>query len=137
MARLPLPIAEESQLTPVQRRARASLLLGWPVALGGASLLLSLGDIPLCAFRQLTGRPCPLCGGTRACAALAEGDLLAAWQAHPGLLPLIAIAAAHSVQIAHEAWSGRPSGHRRINSTAWLAGGVYLTVNWLLRLWSS
>ena len=30
-------------------------------------------DIPLCGFRWLTGRPCPLCGLTHAIFALAKG----------------------------------------------------------------
>jgi hypothetical protein len=29
--------------------------------------------LPLCGFRRLTGRPCPLCGLTRAMFALAKG----------------------------------------------------------------
>jgi hypothetical protein len=81
-------------------------LLGWPLALGVAPLLLATG-VPLCGFRHLTGQPCPLCGGTHACAALAQGDLMVAWQANPGLIPLFVIAAAHAAQLAWEAWLGR------------------------------
>jgi hypothetical protein len=108
-------------------------LLGWPLALGAAPLLLADG-LPLCGFRHLTGQPCPLCGGTHACAALAQGDLLAAWQANPGLMPLVVIAAAHAVQLAWEAWRGRRVTRWRIGPTAWQAGGLFLMGAWGLRL---
>jgi len=125
---------EVETLSDADRQWRSVVVLGWPLALGIAPVLVALGDVPLCAFRQLTGRPCPLCGGTRACAALAEGNLLVAWQANPGLLPLLAIAAAHSVQLAHEAWTGRSWTRWRIGPTPWLAGTAFLLGSWGLRL---
>lgn len=122
-------------LTSPERQGRAALTLCWPAALGAAPFMLSLGDIPLCAFRQLTGRPCPLCGGTHACAALVEGDFMAAWQANPGLMPLLVIAAAHTVQLAYEAWAGRRIGQAwRIGSGLWGIGGAALVLAWVLRL---
>lgn len=122
-------------LSNPERQWRVGLTLCWPAALGSAPLLLSLGDIPLCAFRQLSGRPCPLCGGTHACAALVEGDLMAAWQANPGLMPLLVIAAAHTVQLAFEAWSGRRVvGRWRIGAGLWALGGAALLTGWMLRL---
>lgn len=123
---LPLSIAD--------RQWRSVLVLGWPLSLGLAPALVALGDVPLCAFRQLTGRPCPLCGGTRACAALVEGNLAAAWQANSGLFPLLVIAAAHSVQLAHEAWTGRRWTRWHIGPGPWLAATAFLIGNWLLRL---
>jgi hypothetical protein len=121
-------------LSRPERQWRAALTLGWPLALGAAPLLLSLGDVPLCAFRQLTGRPCPLCGGTRACAALAEGNLMAAWQANPGLMPLFALAAVHVSQLAYEAWSGRKVTRWQIGPGLWGAGTTFLLCDWVLRL---
>jgi disulfide bond formation protein DsbB len=102
--------------------------------LGAAPLLLSLGNVPLCAFRQLTGKPCPLCGGTRACAALVEGNLMAAWQANPGLMPLLTIAAVHASQLAYEAWSGRKLTRWQIGPGTWSAGAAFLLCDWVLRL---
>ena len=108
--------------------------MAWPLALAAAPLMLKLGDVPLCAFRQLSGRPCPLCGGTHACAALVEGNFSAAWQANPGLLPLIMVAAAHSIKLACEAWAGRDLGGDAAFKQAWLAAGVVLCGAWVLRL---
>ena len=124
----------KSLLSKPERQWRAAVTLGWPLALGAAPILVSLGDVPLCAFRQLSGRPCPLCGGTHACAALVEGDFLAAWQANPGILPLLAIAAAHTVQLAYEALSGRRLGSWRVGTGMWFGGGTILVILWCLRL---
>ena len=59
--------------------------------------------IPLrCPFRALTGLPCLTCGGTRAMAALARGDLQAALSFNPLVsltaLALVAFACASSWQ---------------------------------------
>ena len=117
-----------------QRQWRAALTLCWPLALGAAPLLLAVEQVPLCAFRELSGLPCPLCGGTHAYAALAQGDLLAAWQANPGLMPLLAIASVHTVQLAYEAWRGRPAERWRMGTGAWSAGAAILLGGWILRL---
>jgi len=95
---------------------------------------MSLGKLPVCAFRHFSGLPCPLCGGTHACAALLHGDLLAAWQANPGVLVLLAVAAAHTGVLAHEALSGRRHDTGRFWSLAWAGGGAILLVAWGLRL---
>jgi hypothetical protein len=121
-------------LTGPQRQLRAALTLGWPLALLGAPLVLSLGDLPLCGFRHLTGLPCPLCGGTRACAALVDGNFLAAWQLNAGLMVLLTLAAAHSVQMGVEAWTGQRLQRWRIGADAWRAGLIVLMVGWVLRL---
>ena len=121
-------------LSPPERQWRSAVVLGWPLALLGAPVVLSLGDLPLCGFRHLTGVPCPLCGGTRACAALVDGNFFAAWQLNPGLLLLLALAAVHSVQLGFEAWTGRPVQRWRIGADAWRAGLAVLLVGWVLRL---
>jgi hypothetical protein len=127
-------MADTGLLSPPERQWRSALVLGWPLALLGAPAVLSLGELPLCGFKHLTGVPCPLCGGTRACAALVDGNLLAAWQANPGLLVLLAIAAAHSVQLGIEAWTGRRVQRWRMGPDAWRAGVVVLMAGWVLRL---
>jgi len=47
-------------------------------------------DLPLCGFRWLTGRPCPLCGLTHAIFALAKGRVVEALHFH--LLSPLAVA---------------------------------------------
>ena len=127
-------IPEGERLGDSERQRRAAVTLGWPIALGAAPILVSLGDVPLCAFRQLSGRPCPLCGGTHACAALVEGDFLAVWQANPGILPLLAIAAAHTAQLAYEALSGyRVDSGLRVGKRTWIVGGAILLSVWGMR----
>jgi len=59
----------------------ALLTLLWCVSLPAEPLY------PLCGFHWLTGRPCPLCGLTRALFALAKGQWAAAIQFH-ALSPL-------------------------------------------------
>ena len=125
---------EVRTLNAGERQWRATLTLLWPAALAGAPYLLSLGSIPLCAFRQLSGQPCPLCGGTRACAALAEGNFAQAWALNPGLMPLMAIAALHAAQLAYEAWRGQRNLRWRVSTGAWKAGTGFLLAAWVLRL---
>lgn len=43
-----------------------------------------------CLFKQVTGQPCPLCGGTRAALLLGSGDGLSAFQMNP-LVTLILV----------------------------------------------
>jgi hypothetical protein len=45
-------------------------------------------DLPLCGFRWLTGRPCPLCGLTHAVFSLAKGHVAEALHFH-ALSPLV------------------------------------------------
>jgi hypothetical protein len=134
---LPLPDTADTGaelLSSPERLWRSVLTMSWPLALLGAPAVLSLGDLPLCGFRHVTGLPCPLCGGTRACAALVDGNFLAAWQLNPGLMVLLALAAVHSVQLGFEAWTGRRVQRWRIGIDAWRAGIVVLLFGWVLRL---
>lgn len=123
------------ELPRAERQWRAVTTFTWPAMLGGAPLVLAVNKLPLCIFREATGQPCPLCGGTRACAALVEGDFLAAWQFSPSVMPLLAVAFAHTAQLAYEAWRGRQVGVRwRIGTGLWTGAGVSMLVLWGLRL---
>jgi hypothetical protein len=42
-----------------------------------------LGDLQLCFYRSITGRPCLFCGTSRACLLAAHGQWDAAFHAHP------------------------------------------------------
>ena len=67
-------------------------LCRWAALAAGLVLLRSvtLPDLPLCGFRWLTGRPCPLCGLTRAVFALAKGHWAEALHWH-ALSPLAVV----------------------------------------------
>ena len=125
---------EEYGLSRTDRHWRAALALCLPISLVSAPLLLAIGGASFCVFNHLTGQPCPLCGGTHAFAALAQGDAMAAWQANPGLLPLVAIAAVHTAQLGLEAWSGKRVMRWRAGVGAWGAGVALLLGGWALRL---
>jgi hypothetical protein len=121
-------------LAPAERQWRSALGLVLPMGIALAPAFLSLGSVPLCAFKHLTGMPCPLCGGIRSCAALAQGDVAAAWALNPGLLPLLVLAGLHSGLLVAEAITGRrlvPAGALR---SAWKIAVGFLLVTWVIQL---
>ena len=89
-------VPEGTALASADRPWRLAIGLMLPIGVALAPRFLALGDIPLCAFKHLTGVPCPLCGGIRACAALAQGDVASALLINPGLLPVLALPTAPS-----------------------------------------
>lgn len=128
-------LPDNGELPRAERQWRAVTTLGWPLALGTAPLLLALNKYPVCAFLGATGQPCPLCGGTRACAAIVKGDFLAAWQFSPSVMPVLVLAFVHTVQLAYEAWRGRRVGVRwRIGTGLWTGAGVSMLALWGMRL---
>ncbi len=123
------------ELDRPERQWRAVLTLSLPLAMVAAPVLVRFNDIQLCVFRHATGQPCPLCGGTRACAALVEGDFLAAMQFNPGLMPLLALVLVHGMQLGYEALTGRRiSTPWRIGTRPWAFAGVFLLSVWIARL---
>ena len=119
------------------RRLRLAFGLGWPLAMAATPWWLGQGGLGLgCGFRALTGMPCPLCGGTHACAALVQGDWAAAWAANPGALVLLL----WLVLLAGQAVVEGAQGRRRVARWPWwhravlaAVGGV-LVLSWVLRL---
>ena len=108
--------------------------MAWPLALGLAPALVARGDGVWCPWQQLTGCPCPLCGGTHALAATLQGDLAGAWQANPGVLPLLLMAFVQTLCWGAQAWSGRARRQRRIGPRLWWGAIAWLLGAWLLRL---
>ena len=53
------------------------------IALCAVWLLPVLSFVPSCAFKMLTGIPCPTCGSTRSMVHLANGDIFAAFMMNP------------------------------------------------------
>lgn len=124
-------------LPPDARALRLAWGLGWPLAMAATPWWLAHSALGVgCGFRALTGLPCPLCGGTHACAALVQGDLAAAWAANPGALVLLLWLALLAGQALAEGVSGR----RRLQRWPWwhptvVAGvGGVLVLSWLARL---
>ncbi|MCO5357481.1 DUF2752 domain-containing protein [Acidovorax kalamii] len=119
------------------RRLRLAWGLGWPLAMAATPWWLGQGGLGLgCGVRALTGMPCPLCGGTHACAALVQGDWAAAWAANPGAVLLLV----WLVLLAGQAVAEGTRGHRRTVRWPWrhpavlavVGGGLLLS--WVLRL---
>ena len=77
--------------SPVQTstRLRAFALVA-AAYLAYASVLPWLPAVPVCLFRRLTGRHCPLCGLTHGLNHALRGDLTAARAAHPLAVPAVA-----------------------------------------------
>ena len=124
----------DARLTGPDRQWRAAVGLVLPAAALAAPAFLALGDVPLCAFKHLTGVPCPLCGGIRTCAALAQGDLAAAWQYNPGLVLMLAVAAVHMALLTVEAVRGHRIGTPPALKLAWKCAGASLLVSWAWRV---
>ena len=125
---VPLPVAD--------RLPRLALGLALPLAMAATPLWLRQGYSLGCGFRALTGLPCPLCGGTRACGALVQGDWAAAWAANPGavvLLLWLGLCAAQAVAEGAAGW-------RRVRPWPWWqpwalrAVGGGLLLSWAARL---
>ncbi|WP_165230553.1 DUF2752 domain-containing protein [Aquisphaera insulae] len=77
----------------------------------GTHTQLGLGP---CAFRELTGRPCPTCGMTTAFAWMTRGDLGRSWRANPaGCVIALLVAPVAAWLLACVRWR-RPIGTRTI-----------------------
>lgn len=121
-------------LTGVQRVGRLVVAAGWPLTMAATPLWLQSGLGPTCGFRALTGLPCPLCGGTHACAALVQGDWAGAWAAHPGALGVLALASLWVLQWLAEGLVGV----RRVQPWPWQrAAAVRGVVAALLLAWAA
>jgi hypothetical protein len=104
--------------------------------------MLGLALLPVhgeCGFRFLLGAPCPGCGMTRACLALARGDAAAAWRLHPAVFPTVLAVAATVGLALHEGLTGRPTFRRAADRwalPAMIAGFALLAALWGVRvLW--
>jgi hypothetical protein len=114
--------------------SRTLLILVAPLAALAVLLARPAGSaVTLCPFAIVTDHACPLCGGTRAAAALMRGDLESAWQLHP-LIFVVAVVAG----IGWFRWLGAARGwwtrphpntiHRTIQAL-----GVLFVVVWIAR----
>ncbi len=102
-------------------------------AWSGASIGAGPDQVRLipCPVLAVTGVDCPGCGMTRACVALAQGEIASAWSFHPFafLLVPLALLVAFAPRRTRAAWFRVPRGMRNTLATI----GVALA----LGLWAS
>jgi hypothetical protein len=81
------------RLRPTDRPPLGLVFAACGAVTGAAVLLLHLDRLPfaLCTFKQITGLPCPSCGGTRALGRLAALDLQGAFAMNPLAVALAAV----------------------------------------------
>lgn len=125
--------------TPLARHERLQRLglgLALPLAMAATPLWLQQGVGIGCGFRALTGWPCPLCGGTHACAALVQGDWAGAWAFNPGAVGLLLWLLVLAAQALAEGGVGRRRPRRWPWAHPAVAGAVGggLLLSWAARL---
>ena len=125
------------RLDTAQRLQRFGIGLAVPLTAAATPLLLAADsrlNIHLgCGFLALTGLPCPLCGGTHACAALVQGDWAAAWAANPGAVGLLLVLALLALQWVLEG----VAGWRRRRPWPWASAvAMPLVLGGLLLSWA-
>lgn len=139
-----MPLALELSWQPAGLRSRLEYLL----ILAGLGLWLVYtrlfgplssvhATLPACPFFVVTGHPCPLCGGTRAYAAMWQGDLAAAARHHPLGPALFVATLGAGLVLAAGAALGRRLSLRlapRLLPGAYAVIGSAFMLSWTLKL---
>lgn len=108
-------------------------LLAPPVLLAFLAVKPTGAGPTVCPFAIATGHACPLCGGTRAAAALVQGDLTAAWELHPMIFAIapLALFAWVSWLGVNRGWWDAPSS--RLTNRFALVVGIGVFSLWIAR----
>ncbi len=120
------------QLVDVSRRLWAPLLMP-PLLLLFLSWKPATAGPTICPFAIATGHACPLCGGTRAAAALLDGDVAAAWTLHPLVFAIVPL-----MMYGWVAWLGvtrgwwEPPSSKLTNRVAVVLGALFFGL-WAVR----
>ena len=86
-------------------------------------------EFTLCPLKQITGHPCPTCGGTRAVLALLQGHFAEALWLNP-----LVLAALLAGPLLYLGWRRLPAGYRqRIKGSlfTWVLLGTAVLANWV------
>ncbi len=86
----------------------------------------------ICPFAIVTDHACPLCGGTRALAALVRGDVTEAWLMHPIIFLVVPLLAWAAGVWASNGRLGRPTA-TTTNRIVTVLGALTLVI-WIVRL---
>jgi len=118
----------------------AAALIGLALLLAAARWIAADPRLQLpCLFHAIVGAPCPLCGGTRALAALAEGRLADAFGFHPLAAAAACAAALRGLWGCARALLGKPTGNLPLRARlkpflTWRLFVALLLANWLFLL---
>jgi hypothetical protein len=119
-----------------ERAALASAALV-PAAFLYPAVHAATGFAPVCPLREVTGVPCPFCGGTTSATALAGGRLSDALAANP-FVPVLAVALAGVLLLVVARALGRAapprSWPRDRQRTAALVAGAIVAASWAFQL---
>lgn len=121
-----MTLSRERQLGLFWGAAALALLL-----LAPAAPVVAPG-LPPCFFHQVTGLPCPTCGGTRAALALLSGDVPGAFHANPLVAAALVVLVGGGLVAGAIAAFGR--GVREpARIPGWARAGIVLVLaaNWL------
>ena len=108
-----------------------------PAAIAYPAVHAATGFAPVCPLREITGVPCPFCGGTTSATALVDGRLTDALAANP-FVPVLAAALAGVLLLVAARAVGRAAPPR---SWSWdrqrlaaLVAGALVTASWVFQL---
>jgi hypothetical protein len=121
--------------TPERLAVVAAALV--PAAIAYPAVHAATGFAPVCPLREVTGVPCPFCGGTTAATALADGRLADALTANPFVPALAVVLAGVLLVVAARALglvAPPRSWPRDRQRTAALVAGALVTASWAFQL---
>jgi hypothetical protein len=120
----PLAPSTRKRSTPVKLAKRYAAVAAVAVVVG--ALHIPHRPATLCLFRELTGLPCPFCGGTTAAVRLGHGNLKGALGASPLAVALLATWPLFDVIKPPRWWQSR--------RTRWLVIAAVLTASEIWQL---
>jgi hypothetical protein len=128
-------VAYRPSSTPERMALAAVALL--PAAIAYPAVHAATGLAPVCPLREVTGVPCPFCGGTTSATALADGRLADAVTANPFVPALAVVLAGVLLLVATRALglvAPPRSWPRDRQRTGALVAGALVAASWVFQL---